>query len=106
MANTGSSIINGQVLLVKAGTRQRLPTIAAQAPPTSIAVQALSTNEGKIALGGVTVVAAPGTHAAPTTSGILLNPGDTASLDVCDLTAVYMDGTVTGDGIGYIAMLA
>lgn len=107
MPESGSALKDGKAAVTKAGTRQALPSLGSSAGSArSVVVQALSTNEGKIAVGGSTVVAAPGTHAAPTQSGILLNAGDTAAFDVTDTAQIYLDATVTGDGVGYTVLTA
>jgi hypothetical protein len=108
MPETGSGVISGSVSVVKAGTRQRMPALAAVEGVVTFAktvtIQALSTNEGKVAVGGATVVAAVGNHASPTSSGVLLNAGDTISLDIGDMASIFLDSTVTGDGVQFVAL--
>jgi hypothetical protein len=117
MADTGSGIIDGIMTVTTAGTRQPMPSIGStpgasgQTFPAgsgmkTVTIQALSTNEGKIAVGGITVVAAAGTHAAPTARGTLLNPLDTVSIDVCDTSCINLDATASGDGVSYMVLLA
>ena len=112
MAETGSAVVNfGPIKVAAAGTRQALPTVGTFTgnpgdAAKTVTIQALTTNEGKIAVGGASVVAAVGTHATPTASGTLLNAGDTISLDVDDSSTIQIDATVSGDGISGTVLLA
>jgi hypothetical protein len=112
MAETGSAVVDfGPIVVAAAGTRVALPTVGTLTgnpgdAAKTVTIQALTTNEGKIAVGGPAVVAAVGTHASPKTRGTLLNAGDTISLDVDDLSTIQIDATVTGDGISGTVLLA
>jgi hypothetical protein len=108
MAETGSGILDGVFQVETAGTRQALPSIGPKSPSgmKTVTIQALSTNEGKIAIGGTTVVAEAGSHAAPTARGTLLGPLDTISIDVGDTSYIYLDATVNKDGVSYLVLLA
>jgi hypothetical protein len=108
MAETGSGIIDGEMQVKTAGTRQPLPSIGPKnaSGMKTVTIQALSTNEGKVAVGGNTCVAAAGSHATPTARGILLGPLDTISIDVADLSYIYLDATVSEDGVSYTVLLA
>lgn len=108
MAETGSGILDGVFQVETGGTRQALPSIGPKAASgmKTVTIQALSTNEGKIAVGGSTVVAAAGSHATPTARGTLLGPLDTVSIDVGDTSYVYLDATVSKDGVSYTVLLA
>ena len=94
---------NGLKIVAAAGTPVRLEDEAGNPPGAIVGViiQALETNQGQIVFGGKTVVAAPGTHAAPTRKGVSLAAGATAVLDVNDINAVWIDATVNGDGVSW-----
>jgi hypothetical protein len=106
MADTGSGILDGIFKVTTAGTRQAMPSIGSGNAMKTVTIQALSTNEGKVAVGGATVVAAAGNHGAPTTRGVLLNAGDTISIDICDTSYINLDSTSSGDGVSYIVLTA
>lgn len=111
MAETGSGIVGfGPIVVTAAGTRVPLPSVGTLSSQNdaakTVTIQALTTNEGKIAVGDNTVLAAVGTHAAPKTKGVLLNAGDTISLDICDTSYIEIDATVSGDGITGAVLLA
>jgi len=59
-------------------------------------IQAQTDNTGLIAVGasGVDATVATGT-------GIILNPGDVYSLEIDNLADIYIDATVSGDGVRY-----
>jgi hypothetical protein len=111
MADTGSGITNGVFEVAEAGKRKHLPSVAelsggeAQSCKT-VTIQALGTNEGVVVVGGATVVAAPGVHAGATQSGVLLNPGDTISLDINDTAPIYLDVTKAKDGVSFVVLFA
>jgi len=94
---------DGLRTVAKAGEAVRLEDEAGNPPGAvvGIIVQALETNTGTIVFGGKTVVAAPGTHAAPTRKGVALSAGASAVLDVNDISAVWIDATVNGDGVSW-----
>ena len=106
MPESGAALESGQLIVAAAGTPQALPSLGTVGAAKSVTVQALSTNEGKIVVGGANVVAATGTHASPKQKGVYLNAGDTFSIDIVDTTAIHIDATVTGDGIGYTVLIA
>src|ERR1700740_1715433 len=103
MAETGTAVATFPVVQVAvAGTRVSLKTIAAAAAPNgakAITIQALTTNTGRIVVGDKEVVAAAGSHAAPTQRGLALNAGDTLTLDIDDIALMWIDATANEDGI-------
>jgi hypothetical protein len=104
VADVGSSLVSGKKTVTSAGTRERLandPSVSC----LSVVIQALATNEGEVVVGGVTVVAAKGTHAAPERIGIALGAGQTLAMDISSTDAIYLDVTTSGDGVGYLAIL-
>jgi hypothetical protein len=111
MADTGSGLINGVFQVTEAGKRQKLTSISqltggSNAAVKTVTIQALSTNTSKICVGGETVVAAVGTQEEPKTSGILLNVGDTISLDIADTAYIWLDAITSKDGVSYAILLA
>lgn len=90
-----SSIGHGRKTVTTAGTPV---TLAASATPSRrVTIVALDTNTGQIAVGGSGVVAASGA----TRTGVILNAGDTYELDINDLSKVYLDATVSGEGANF-----
>lgn len=109
MPDSGSAVLNGLLQVMAAGTRVKLPSVGELTggelyAAKTVTIQALSTNTGKIAVGGPKVVAAVGTKAAPKTSGVLLNAGDTISLDIVDTAYVWLDATVNEDGVSFVVL--
>jgi hypothetical protein len=94
---------DGLKVVPEAGKAVRLEDEAGNPPGATVGViiEALETNQGQIVFGGKTVVAAPGTHAAPTRKGVALSAGASAVLDVNDISAVWIDATVSGDGVSW-----
>jgi len=88
-----TSINHGIKTVATAGTSVAL---AASTTCRHLVVQAQTDNTGKIAVGasGVSAVIASGT-------GILLEPGDAFEMDISNLSLVYIDSTVNGDGVRY-----
>tara|TARA_Y100000310_G_C20590480_1_gene767741 strand:+ start:627 stop:914 length:288 start_codon:yes stop_codon:yes gene_type:complete len=63
----------------------------------SVIITAETNNTGIMVVGGSTVVAALSTR-----SGVPLNAGDSVTLYSVDLNKVYLDTTVSGDGVTYL----
>lgn len=113
MADTGTGLVDGKETVATAGTRVRmtgLTTTSGSAITTtsarSVVIQALSTNLGVIVIGGSTVVAAAGTHAAPTRRGVALEKNESVAFDIDDLGSIWLDATESGDGVSWVAMIA
>lgn len=87
-------LIGGRKTVTTAGTAVQLPG----ADVGQVEVQALFANTGKIAVGGSGVSAVAGSEA-----GILLSAGQTQTVDVSDLKEVWIDATVSGEGVTYLA---
>jgi len=90
-----SSISHGRKTVTTAGTP--VPLAASATPSRRVTIVALDTNTGQIAIGGSGVVAASGA----TRTGVILNAGDTYELDINDLSKVYLDATVSGEGASF-----
>lgn len=85
-----TTIYNGKKTVTTAGTRV---TLASSQAVKSIVIKALTTNTGLIYVGDGSVAS---------TTGFVLSPGDTISLDIANLTTVNLDSSVNGEGITYI----
>jgi len=84
-----TSVQGGQLNVVTAGTRVNLPSQACKA----VSIAANPTNAGYIYLGDVTV---------DSTHGRTLSAGATIDLAINDLSRLYIDSSVNGEGISYL----
>lgn len=92
--NPGSVIGDGRQVVTTAGTRVQLT-----ATPTkirSLIITAETDNTGIVVVGGATVVATLATR-----RGTPLNAGDTTLVDINELSKVWLDSTVSTDGVTY-----
>ena len=92
--NPRSVIGDGIKTVTTAATRVALSTTTT--PITEVTITALSTNTGIIVVGGSTVVAA-----AATRRGTPLAAGDSVGLEVNSLASVWLDATVSGEGVSF-----
>ena len=107
MSAVATQIRQGIQAVAVAGTPVQLQDEeGAAAPVVQVTVTALGTNEGTVVIGGHGVVAAAGTHAAPTQNGIPLAKGEKVTLPVFDVGAIWVDATSTGDGVSWTALAA
>ena len=90
-ATTG--IGDGRKVTVSAGTSVAL---ASSTAAKWVTVTAETDNSGVVVVGGSTVVAALATR-----RGIPLMAGDSCTLPIDDLADVYIDSTVSGDGVTF-----
>lgn len=88
------TITDGRLVVTTAGTRVAFTSGTAK----SIIITAENDNTGIIVVGGSTVVAALATR-----RGIPLAPGESISLEIEDLSQLYLDSTVSTDGVTFIA---
>lgn len=86
----GDSVGDGRKTVTTAGTAERL---AAATKATQVVITAETDNTGIICVGGSTVVAALATR-----RGTPLSLGDTVTLPCVDLSDIWLDTTVDGDG--------
>jgi hypothetical protein len=70
--------------------------LATSTPCKKVVIQAETNNTGVIVVGGTTVVAAQATR-----RGIALFPGDVYEEEIDNLADVYLDATVSGDGVTF-----
>lgn len=97
--NTAASFTTARTAVTTAGTAVPLSTTATRIG--SVIIQAHLTNTGTITVGDSNVVASSGSR-----RGITLNPGDTITIDAAQLSSLYIDSTVNGEGVSYLAAAA
>lgn len=86
-----SSVLNGSVVVTTGGTAVAL---AVSTTITSVVVKAKYGNTGTIYIGNATV---------DSSNGVELQAGDAISIDIDDLAKVYVDASVNGEGVDYLA---
>ena len=96
LTRPAAGIAGGRTVVTTAGTAVQLT--ATQTSSLSLSITAETDNTGLIAVGDADVVAAAGTQ---TNALVILNAGDTISVDINNLTHIYLDSTVNGDGVAY-----
>ena len=87
-------IVSGRKTVTAAGTAE--PLVAASTPCEKVDIQAELDNTGEIVVGGSGVIAAAGTR-----KGIALRAGDSYTLEIDDVTDIYIDATVNGEGVTF-----
>lgn len=92
---------DGRTVVTTAGTRVQLAAQGGLAAVGAIAITALSTNTGTIVVGGPTVVAAAGTR-----RGTPLAASGSMTIVTDDLSDVWLDATVSGEGVSYTYTVA
>lgn len=88
-----TAIGDGRKVVAAAGTAEALATSTAC---KRVIIMAETNNTGVITVGGSTVVAALATR-----QGIPLNAGDSVTITIDNLSKIYLDTTVNGDGVTY-----
>lgn len=89
-----TGIGDGVKTVTTAGTDEAL---AGSTACKKVDIQALTDNTGTVAVGASGVDATLGTG-----TGIVLYPGDTYSLEIDNLSDIYVDSTVNGEGVRYV----
>ncbi|GGF88411.1 hypothetical protein [Paenibacillus abyssi] len=90
---TGSNALKGDVQNVTiAGTRVQLPNY----PCREVTIIAKRLNTGSIFVGGADV--------SPTVYGVELLSNDSYTFAVSNLNMIYIDSSVSGEGISYVAI--
>lgn len=87
-----TAIYNGVKTVTTATTRVALATT--QALKSGVQIKAYLGNTGIIYVGNATVAAA---------NGYRLNAGESVFLEIADLATVYLDASVSGEGVSYVA---
>ena len=96
LTRPAAGIAGGRTVVTTAGTAVQLT--ATQTSCLSLSITAETDNTGLIAVGDASVVAA---ETSQTNVLAILNAGDTISVDINNLTHIYLDSTVSGDGVAY-----
>lgn len=90
-----TTIKDGRKTVTTAATRETL--VSSSTPAKLVIITAETDNTGVIAIGGSTVVAT-----VLTRRGTPLLAGDSMLLEVDDLLDIYLNSTVSGDGVTYV----
>lgn len=88
-----TAIGDGRKIVTTAGTRVAL---AASTECKKVNIQAESDNTGAIVVGGANVIASLATR-----RGTVLEAGDSIEIEIDDLSKIYIDSTVNGDGVTF-----
>lgn len=91
---TYHAVTSGRKTVASAGTAEQITTTLT--PIRRVDITAETDNTGKIALGGSTAVATEGSQ-----QGVILEPGQTYTFHITDLSKIYVNATVNGDGVTY-----
>lgn len=83
-------------LVATAATRVQLS--ASSVPVEGVVIQALESNTGRICVGGSDVVESKSSARI----GVVLLQGDSISIGVKDLNIVWLDSSVSGEGVSYM----
>jgi hypothetical protein len=89
-----TAIADGEKTVTTAGTDEAL--VGTSTPCREVTIMARTTNTGYIAVGTSGVDATLGTG-----DGIVLAPGDSFSFQISNLNLVYIDATVSGEGVRF-----
>jgi hypothetical protein len=89
----------GRTTVTTGGTAVPLDTGTARI--SSVTITAETDNTGIIVIGDSSVVASLATR-----KGTPLNAGDSATVQISQLSAVYLDTTVNGDGVTWTSSVA
>lgn len=89
--SSATTVLMGKVTVTTAGTRVQLS--GTSKPSKAVVIRALETNTGLVYVGDSTVAS---------TNGHRLSPGESVGLEIADLTNVYLDSAVNGEGISYL----
>lgn len=95
--NPGSGLTAGRQTVTTAGTAVQLSSTAT--PCREVVITAETDNTGIVVVGGSAVVASLSTR-----KGIPLSAGDSITLEINNLNKVYLDATVSTDGVTYLAV--
>jgi hypothetical protein len=90
-----SNFKDGKMVVTTAGTRQQLT--ATSTPCGKVFITAREDNTDNVVVGGPTVVAALGASR----SGSVLIPNQSITLEIDNLSNVWLDAITSGDGVTY-----
>jgi len=89
-----AEIVGGRKVVAAAGTAE--PLVAGSTKASHIVIQAETNNTGVICVGDSSV-----DETQASRNGIALNAGDSFSTPCDDINDIYIDASVTGDGVTY-----
>lgn len=89
-----TSITSDRKIVTTAGTRVQFQTSATNCRKADITAEL--DNTGTVVVGGSGVIAALATR-----KGTPLEPGDSVTVYINDLSLLYLDSVVSGDGVTY-----
>lgn len=92
-----NGLCGGNKVVSVAGVAEKV--VSSATPASVVIVQALSTNNGNVAIGGSDVKNAAGFE-----SGIELVPGQSITIYLTDLSLAWADVEIGGEGIRYLIM--
>jgi len=90
-----STIVDGRKTVAVAGTAEKLITAATAC--RQVTITALLTNTDYVVVGASTVVAAEGTR-----RGTPLVAGQAITMDIDDVSKIYLDAVVAGEGVSFL----
>ena len=90
-----SGLSGGRKVNVTGGTRVQLSST--EAPCNAIIIQALRSNVGNVAVGGSDVSISVGSE-----NGLVLAPGQTITLNVNNITRIWIDAANNTEGVNYL----
>ena len=88
-----TTVYHGKETVDSAGTDQTIRAAGSQAIKSGVTVKALAGNTGSIYVGAENVAAA---------TGFELSAKESVFIEVADIASVWIDASVTDDGITYI----
>lgn len=91
-----TQIVDSKKTSTTPGTAVQFAAKGATTHCSYVEVQALETNTKQVAVGGPSVLEAVANRA-----GIVLQPGEGRIFYVTDLSMLYLDVQVSGEGVGY-----
>jgi len=94
LSNPGSHIFTGRKQVAAAGTAEALVSLPESI--SSVAVQGFTTNTGEVCIGDANIVAADGSE-----RGMFLGAGESTTIAIDDLSKLYVDAKVSGEGVTF-----
>lgn len=94
-----SSIASGRKTVTTAGTV--VPLVATPTPCTMVDISAIESNTDMVVIGGATALAGTSMDGAGTRLGVPIAAGQTMTVYVNDLSKIYLDAVVSGEGVSF-----
>jgi len=96
-ANNITKLSGGRKVVTTGGTREQVTT--SETLTSAVIVQALRSNSGNVMIGGDDVDVTAGSE-----NGIELTPGQTADINIIDLSLLWIDADNNGEGINFVLL--